>query len=105
MFWKQSTCTLTVCYSISYVHVFYDFAGTMIAPRKLAVLLAGYIIRSLQMGTFKSFGVFYLLIQENLDTTNIVLGAWMASYEVATVIFGKILIRKKQNKQPNKKPF
>ena len=57
---------------------------------KFAVLLAGYIINCVEMGTFKSLGVFYLLIQDGLETTNIVLGTWMASNEVATDIFGKV---------------
>ena len=56
------------------------------------ILFAGCIIKVLEIGTFKSFGVFVIPIEQDLWTTNIVMGACMAMHQVATDIFGELLI-------------
>ena len=57
-----------------------------------AVVLAGCFIKLLEMGTFKTFGVFYTAILEDLHTTNTALGAWIAMHNVAVNGIGKFWV-------------
>ena len=66
------------------------------------VLLAGCFIKLLELGTFKTLGVFYMPILEDLQTTNIALGTWMAMHNVAVNVFGEfcfVIIVKKPSDQ------
>ena len=56
------------------------------------VLLAACIIKLLELGTFKTFGVFYTAVLEDLHTTNTALGTWMAMHNVAVNVIGEFRV-------------
>ena len=57
---------------------------------KIIACLSGCFIKCMKLGIFKSLGVFFIPIQETLQTTHIVLGIWMSMFAVAADIFGEL---------------
>ena len=56
----------------------------------IILVIASFIINAIEMGTFKSFGVLLLSMEDSLETTNASLGFTISLCPSIGYIFGKV---------------